>query len=167
MKTLWLKIAIVAVVIVGVIVLAGKFTSWSRPQPQPEPQEKTVYDVWEQDEKRLLAEPKPKEPPPSTELAQPGSDQPPEPVLPEFEELSEIEKIDAEKLLNVAVQHRKMGRLGGIGLNTMVECCRQIIQKYPDSIYAFKAKRMLADIPERYRARYNITQDEIDLGDWK
>jgi type IV secretory pathway VirB10-like protein len=167
MKTLWLKIAIVAVVIVGVIVLAGKFTSWSRPQPQPEPQEKTVYDVWEQDEKRLLAEPKPKEPPPSAELAQPGSDQPPEPALPEFEELSEIEKIDAEKLLNVAVQHRKMGRLGGIGLNTMVECCRQIIQKYPDSIYAFKAKRMLADIPERYRARYNITQDEIDLGDWK
>jgi len=45
----------------------------------------------------------------------------------------------------------------------MVDPCRQIIQKFPGSEFDYKARRMLADIPERYRERYKITDDEIDL----
>jgi hypothetical protein len=166
MNTFWLKIAVVAVMIVGVVIFVSTFTSSSKPQSQSQPraEEKTIYDVWEEDQKRLLAEPQPQELQAAAASVRPGNEPPPEPALPQFRELSEIEQIDAEKLLNVAIQHRKMGRLGGIGLNTMVDCCRQIIQKYPDTVYAFKAKRMLADIPERYRAQYNITQQELDLG---
>ena len=35
------------------------------------------------------------------------------------------------------------------------------------SEYAFYAKRALADLPERYRKMYNITKEEIDLGNFK
>ncbi len=164
MNTFWLKAAVVAVVVVGSIVVVIAFLPKSGPEPEP----KTVYDVWKQDDERLRADPQPKEPPEPTESQQSGNDgQTAEPTKPPFRELSEIERIDAERLFNVAIQHRKMGRLQGIGLRTMVDCCRQIIEKYPDSEYAFKAKRMLADIPERFRPRYNITEEEIDLGDWK
>ncbi|MBA7673416.1 hypothetical protein ES703_81613 [subsurface metagenome] len=54
MNTFWLKLAGLAVVIVGLIILVNKFTN-SKSEPKPEP--KTVYDVWEQDDKRLRAEP--------------------------------------------------------------------------------------------------------------
>ncbi len=163
MNTFWLKVAVVAVVVVGVVILINVFSN-----PEPKPKEKTFWDQVEEDDKRLRADPQPKEPPEPTESQQSGNDgQTAEPTKPQFRELSEIENIDAERLFNVAIQHRKMGRLQGIGLRTMVDCCRQIIEKYPDSEYAFKAKRMLADIPERFRPRYNITEEEIDLGDWK
>jgi hypothetical protein len=64
---------------------------------------------------------------------------------------------------------RKMGRLPGIrlGYKNMVDHCREIIRRWPDSKYAFNAKRLLADIPERYRKMYNITKEEIDLGSLK
>jgi uncharacterized protein (UPF0128 family) len=44
----------------------------------------------------------------------------------------------------------------------MVQYCRQILEKYPGSEYAYKAKRILADIPENERTRYHITDDEIN-----
>jgi hypothetical protein len=45
----------------------------------------------------------------------------------------------------------------------MVDACRQIMQKFPGSEFDYKARRMLADIPQRYRERYKITEEEIDL----
>jgi len=60
MNTFWLKIAGVAVLVVGVIILITVFTSGTDSEPQ-EPQ-KTVYDQWEEDDKRLRAEPQYQEP---------------------------------------------------------------------------------------------------------
>jgi hypothetical protein len=60
-----------------------------------------------------------------------------------------------------------MGRLPVMGYGQMVKSCRDIIQRWPDSKYAFFAKRALADLPERYRKQYNITDEEIDLGNLK
>ena len=147
MNTFWLKIAVFAVVIMGAIVLVNKI---SRSKTELAPRPKTFSDVIREDDKRLRAEPE--------AVVKPAKRQ--------FKELSEIEKVDAERLFEVALQHRKMGRLpvaGGAGYRTMVDCCRQIIKKYPDSVYAFKARRMLADIPQRFRARYKITDEEINL----
>jgi outer membrane protein assembly factor BamD (BamD/ComL family) len=45
----------------------------------------------------------------------------------------------------------------------MVDYCRQIIERWPKSVYAFQAKRMLADIPERYKKMYNVTEKEMDV----
>jgi len=162
MNTFQLKIAGFAIVVAGLIVLVKVFLP---SETEPEPKPKTFYDVVEEDDRRLRAEPR------FRDQAAQSQDQtrPVEPEKPQFKELDQIEKIQAEKLFNLALQERKMGRLPGVklGFKKMVDHCREIIQRWPDSEYAFKAKRMLADIPPRYRKRYNITDEEIDLGDLK
>jgi len=157
MNTFWLKIIGLAVVVVGVIILISVFSSSTDSGPK-EPQ-KTVYDQWEEDDKRLRAEPQYKEPP-----ATPAA-----PPKPEFKKLNEIEEIQAQRLFEAAMTERKMGRLPGVklGYKNMVDHCREIIRRWPDSEYAFNAKRLLADIPERYHKMYNITKEEIDLGNLK
>jgi type IV secretory pathway VirB10-like protein len=165
MNTFWLKIAGLAVLVVGVIILITVFTSGTDSEPK-EPQ-KTVYDQWEEDDKRLRAEPRYKEPPTTAPLVQQTT--PVAPPKPEFKKLNEIEEIQAQRLFEAAMTERKMGRLPGIrlGYKKMVEHCREIIRRWPDSKYAFDAKRLLADIPERYHKMYNITKEEIDLGNLK
>ncbi|MBA7694693.1 hypothetical protein ES703_103306 [subsurface metagenome] len=165
MNTFWLKIAGLTVLVVGVIILITVFTSGTDSEPK-KPQ-KTVYDQWEEDDKRLRAEPQYQEPPATTPPVQ--QTRPVAPPKPEFKKLSEIEEIQAQRLFEAAMTERKMGRLPGIrlGYKKMVDHCREIIRRWPDSEYAFNAKRMLADIPERYRKMYNITKEEIDLGNLK
>ena len=165
MNTFWLKIAGLAVLVVGVIILITVFTSGTDSEPK-EPQ-KTVYDQWEEDDKRLRAEPQYQEPPATAPLVQQTT--PVAPPKPEFKKLNEIEEIQAQKLFEAAMTARKMGRLPGIrlGYKNMVDHCREIIRRWPDSEYAFNAKRLLADIPERYHKMYNITKEEIDLGNLK
>jgi type IV secretory pathway VirB10-like protein len=165
MNTFWLKTAGIAVVIVGVIILIAVFTSGTDSEPK-EPQ-KTVYNQWEEDDKRLRAEPQYQEPPATTASVQQTT--PVAPPKPEFKKLNEIEEIQAQRLFEAAMTERKMGRLPGIslGYKNMVDHCREIIRRWPDSEYAFNAKRLLADIPERYHKMYNITKEEIDLGNLK
>ncbi len=169
MNTFWLKIAGVAVLIVGVIVGITVFTS-SEPEQarerEPKPREKTVYDQWEEDEKKLSAEPQYKEPPATSLSVQAGTKavQQTTPPKPEFKKLSEIEDIQAQQLWEWVKSQRKMGRLPIMGYGQMVKTCRDIIQRWPESEYAFYAKRTLADLPQKYRKMYNITEKEIDLG---
>jgi type IV secretory pathway VirB10-like protein len=166
MNTFWLKIAVLAVVIVALIVLVSIY--WPA-ESEPKPKPKTFYDVIEEDDRRLRAEPQPPEPSemerpaPSEPQEQPVAKQPAEPPKPVFKELSEVEKIEAERLFEFAIQQRKIGRLPATGYKPMVDACREIMQKFPGSEFDYKARRMLADIPERYRQRYNITKEEIDL----
>jgi len=163
-----------AVLVVGVIVLIGFLTSGTK-----EP-EKTFYDQVEEDKQKFLAEPQPleekeetqvteqkqvvesKEVPESAPPAQRQIEQP-KPTVLYFKPLSEIEQIEAEKLLNVAVPGRSIGRLPMTGFSLMVPNCRQIISRWPDSQYAYQAKRLLADLPPRYQTRYNVTKEEIDI----
>jgi len=165
MNTFWLKIVGFAVLVVGVIVLIGILTTGSKGP------EKTIYDQWEQDDKELLAEPEYKEPPAPTTPVQPSSQiapaQPVEQPKPQFKELEMEDEIEAQKLWIWVENQRKMGRLPVMGYGQMVKSCRDIIQRWPESKYAFFAKRALADLPERYRKMYNITKEEIDLGNLK
>ena len=155
MSTFWLKVAVFAAVVVGLIVVVSKFTGLKE-GGKPEP--KTVYDVWEQDEERLRAEPQVRQ---STKRRRRPKTI--EPNNTQFKELSLEDKVRAEKLFEMALFERKKGRLPGMGFKQMVDYCRQIIQMYPDSVYAFKARRMLADIPLRYRKQYNITEEELKV----
>jgi len=88
---------------------------------------------------------------------------PQEPVRLYFKELDEIDKIEAERLLSVAVPSRSIGRLPMTGFKLMVDTSREIIRRWPDSWYAYRAKQMLADMPERYQQRYRVTEQEKDL----
>ena len=169
MNTFWLKVAAGAVAIVVIIIIVGAYLPKGEKKPQPQ---KTVYDVWEKDDKRLRAEPQFKETPisPNQPIAQQQVQQLPtvvEPPKPQFKELTEEEKIEAERLYEMAITERKMGRLPVMTYKKMVDYCREIIRKWPDSEYAFKAKRLLADLPERFHQMYNITKEEIDLGNLK
>ncbi len=155
MSTFWLKVAVFAAVVVGLIVVVSKFTGLKE-AGKPEP--KTVYDVWEQDEERLRAEPQVRQ---STKRRR--TPKTIEPNNTQFKELSLEDKVRAEQLFEMALFERKKGRLPGMGFKQMVDYCRQIIQMYPDSVYAFKARRMLADIPLRYRKQYNITEEELKV----
>ncbi len=167
MNTFWLKIAAFALVVMIAIVLIGVFSPSEKSQPateptdKPETKQKTFYDQVAEDKRKFSAKPQLLEeqtPQPSTE-----------PITLYFRPLSEIDKIEAERLLNVAVPGRSIGRLpmaSGAGAKLMVDCCRQIISKWPDSWYAYNAKRMLIDMPERFRQRYNITQQELDISEF-
>ncbi len=181
MNTFWLKTAGLVIVIVGLIILVNIF--W-QPEEKPEQPQKTFYDKAEEDKQRFLTEPEAvdsrEEEPVSeiipqvskqsqvaqnktvTEGVQPAKE-PPEPVELYFKELSEVEEIEAERLLNVAVPGRSIGRLPMTGFNLMVDTCRQIIQRWPDSWYAYRAKQLLADMPPRFQKRYGVTEEEVDL----
>lgn len=182
MDTFWLKIAAGAVALVVAIVVVSMFFSGGPHEPPPP--EKTFYDVAQQDKEKFLAEPKPlenqqqtpQEPappvPPQTESqaqaepAQQPAAELPKPAQPSViycKPLSEIDDIEAQRLLNVAVPGRSIGRLPMTGFKLMVDTCRQIIQRWPDSWYAFRAKQMLADMPERWRQNYKITEAEMDV----
>ncbi|MHC4203069.1 MAG: hypothetical protein ACYSTT_00345 [Planctomycetota bacterium] len=174
MDTFWLKIVLFALLVVGVIVFIGFLTSGT-----DEP-EKTFYDQVEEDRQEFLAQPQPLKEQEKTQVPVESqvveSKEAAEPVVPVqkqvvqpkptvlyFKPLSEIEQVEAEKLLNVAVPGRSIGRLPMTGFNLMVPNCRQIIQRWPDSQYAYQARRLLADLPVRYQTRYNVTKEEIDL----
>lgn len=170
MNTFWLKIAGLAVVVVVVIVLIGVFSS-SESEPKAKP--KTFYNQAEEDKKEFLAEPqavkeqvrqqnRPADNQKSAKPVQPTE----EPTQLYFRPLSETDRIEAERLLNVAVPGRSIGRLPMTGFKLMVDSCRQIISKWPDSWYAYRAKQMLADMPTRFRQRYKITQEELDVSEF-
>jgi hypothetical protein len=164
MNTFWLKIAGAVVLVAAVIVAIATFTG----KGEPKKPLKTVYDQWDEDEKELTAEPQLKEPstqqqPPRKKVVKPA-----EPVAePEFKKLNLEEEVEAQRLWEWALNQRKMGRLPGIGYKNMVDACREIIQKWPESKYAFYSKRALADLPDRYKKMYKITDEETDLGNFK
>jgi len=179
MDTIWLKIVGFALLVVGVIIFIGFLTSGANKEP-----EKNFYDHVEEDKQNFLAEPQPVKEQETTqqttqvpeqtqvaesiEVAEPVPPAPkqveqPKPAVLYFKPLSEIDQVEAERLLNVAVPGRSIGRLPMTGFNLMVPNCRQIIQRWPDSRYAYQAKRLLADLPPRYQTRYNVTKEEIDI----
>lgn len=180
MNTFWLKIAAGAVGILIIVIVVGMFTSGdSDKQAQPAQSQKTFQEQVEEDKEKFLTEPQkvetqeqiePAEPEetadtPAAEPVQPPPAQveQPKPATLYFKPLSEIDDIEAQRLLNVAVPGRSIGRLPMTGYQLMVPNCREIIKKWPDSWYAYRAKQLLADLPPRYQTQYNVTREEIDL----
>ncbi len=174
MNTFWLKIAALAIALVAGIIVIDSFTGGDSEPKEPQ---RTFYDKAEEDKQRFLAEPQElqdqepvAEQGPKADDSQvvvpipppPRSVEPPKPTILYFKDLPEMDKIEADRLLNVAVPGRSLGRLQ-IGFNLMMQNCRQILRKWPDSSYAYKAKRMISDMPERFRQRYKVTKDELDL----
>ena len=168
MNTLWLKIAggVLAVVVL-IIVIA--LLSTPKPEPQPEPQPQGFSGQVQKDRNKFLAKPQPVNSNPQT-IQNPNqtpttiapTPQQTQPVTLYFVELPEIDKIEAERLLNVAVPGRSIGRLPMTGYKLAVDTCRQIIRRWPNSYYAYQARRVLGDIPQHYWERYKITPKEVD-----
>lgn len=164
MNTFWLKAVGFVVIVLGLIILVNVF---SPSESEPKAKRKTFYDVIEEDDKRLRADPEAEQPPeteqrPVTKQT-PEVEQAVEAAKPKFKKLSLEDELQAQKLFEWALAQRKMARLPGMSYDKMVDACREIIEKWPNSVYAFKARRMLRDIPERYRKLYRITGEEMGL----
>jgi hypothetical protein len=173
MNTFWLKIVGLVVAVLAVVILINVFSS-SKPQPQPSQEEQGFSHQVETDRKKFLTRPAPVDPAKQNEQTTQQTDpnkpvktiiqipKPPEPVTLYFVELSEIDDIEAERLLNVAVPGRSIGRLPMTGFKLMVDNCRMTIRRWPESWYAYRAKQMLADMPQRFWPRYKVTKEEVD-----
>jgi hypothetical protein len=159
MNTFWLKIAVFTVVAAGIIILVSVFSSSAVTEKtpvsekKPAVKEKTFSDVAAADDKRLRAEPEVQKP------AESGRQE----LKLEFRKLEPEEDAQAGELFEMALFQRKEGRLPGMSYKLMVDYCREIITQFPGSIYAYKAKRMLSDIPAEQRQRYHVTEEEINL----
>jgi hypothetical protein len=79
-----------------------------------------------------------------------------------FIQLEETEEIAAQQLLPWATANRSIGRLPMMQYGPMVKACRDILQRWPESWYAFRAKQMLEEVSQRH-AQYNITPEELDI----
>lgn len=185
MNTFWLKLAGIVLGLFVVLIVAARFlspdgsTTPSETSPEPEP--KDIYQQAREDQERFsvppaeatVPEPEAAPSEPESAAAEPASEPasaeteatpPPvaQPTLIYIKPLDEIDSIQAQRLLNAAIPGRSMGRMR-VGFNLTVQNCRQIIRDYPDSVYAFQAKRILADIPERYRETYKLTEQLLDV----
>jgi hypothetical protein len=154
---------------------------------QPAERPRTFADMAERD-KQFATAPKPAEsqpvepqPPAATPPApQPSPPPAPAPVQPAadgvvlpssiteprtlyFKPLEEEEDIAAQQLLPWVAAGRSIGRLPMVQYGLMVKACRQAQERWPDSIYAFRAKQALEEIYERYAANYSITRQELDI----
>jgi len=70
----------------------------------------------------------------------------------------------ADEWYQLALAFSKQGGvLPTIKYGNMVRYCRLILENYPETSYAEKARQMLREIPERYRSRYKITDKEMGL----
>ena len=159
MDSFWVKTAIFVCVIGGLFFVVKKYFV---PAVMEVEDARSITDVWREDDKRLRAEPK-QQPTVNRESEQTEKTAEQVQPAPAFRQLDEIEMVDAERLFEIAIQHRKMGRMGGIGFKQMVDYCRQIIGKYPDSLYAYKARRLLGEVPRRFWERYGITEQEVNI----
>jgi len=172
MNGFWIKIVILAVIVVALVVGVKVFKSDGEPKPEP----KGISDQFNEDDARLRAEPETETEEEMLERRQAVRAErerltaerrakiaeQAKAAESQFEELSLEDKVRAEQLFEMALFERKKGRLPGMGFKKMVDYCREIIEKWPKSTDAYKARRMLGDIPERYRERYNITDEEIN-----
>lgn len=165
MNTIWLKIAAVTVALVVVLIVGSRFMS-DKPGPsassEPADPPKTVYDSFERDDREFGVQDKAGEEP-AQEIASAEEAPAAQDAQPTFEKLSIEEEIQAQKLHSMALEERKRSRLPMMTPKLMVDYCREIIQRWPTSEYAFQAKRMLADIPDRYKKMYDVTDQETDV----
>ncbi len=193
MSSIWLKIAGIAVLAVVVMVVVGRFksdkpASPTAPESRQREENKTFAQVAERD-KQFATVPRPAEDqpveqqPPTAATPAPQPPQPPAPapaqpvaggvVLPSsitktttlyFKPLSEEDDIAAQQLLPWAQTGRSIGRLPMMSYGPMVKACRDILTRWPESAYAFRAKQMLEDISTSSRVGgFNITQQEMDI----
>jgi len=169
MNTFWLKAAGIAVVGLILLVVGAQFFGGDRETSPTESdwvgmETKSFTRQVEEDRERLGAEPKPIDPPVKEEPPQPVPDpgtraQPAEladssePTVIYVKPLQDFEELAAQRLWNTAMPGRSIGRLPMTGYNLAVKGCSEIIQRWPDSKYAFMAMRLLNDIPANRRGQ--------------
>jgi len=173
MNTFWLKIAALAVVVlIGAVLLINflssgieEATDFERTEKLAQAQEAKLQTELAEAE-RKAEQAKAKRAPPLSgagraDVSRPSRRAEPTQQLDEIEELEQ--DVQAQRLYQMAETEFKIARKPFMTYKRCVDYCRQIIQKWPDSAEAAKARVLLRKIPERHRKRYNITDEEMGL----
>jgi predicted pyridoxine 5'-phosphate oxidase superfamily flavin-nucleotide-binding protein len=175
MNTFWLKVAGVGVLAVVVLIVAGQFPGGDKKETiQEENTQSGSVNVYEQDAKdheRLNASievvPGETAPVQVETTAEPAAAVPDPVRVPEFAKLTPDQQVAADGLWQMAETQFKIGRKPMMTFGLCVKHSRQIIQQFPGSEYAIKAKRVLNEIVEmrdQYKEQYHITDEELDMG---
>lgn len=161
MGKFWLKIAIFAVLVGGVIFAVSVFSPFESEPVEKVEKPKTFYDVIREDDERLRPEPEPTGQPRHPRVRKTRAEE----AEQQPRELTDVERVQAQTLFEAALFERKKARLPvpGMGYKRMVEYCRQIIKRFPTTPEALMARKMLAEVPENERERYGITDEELGL----
>jgi hypothetical protein len=171
MGAFWLKTAIVlAIVLAGGILVVNFLSSGVEHATDFEKTERLM----EEQDRRLDAELEEAE-----EEAGALAQQPPAPRRPAPEqdrtvetvraarqaaaEMTEADRVAAERLYQMAYTEYKMGRLPTTTFKKMVDYCRELFERYPDSPQAAKARILMKKLPQRFKDRYNVTDEEMGL----
>lgn len=178
MGSFWVKIAVLGAICIGLVILVKNVKP-----PKLEMETKSLEAVLDKKDKELRAdvtavEPNEQAPEVVQELAAVVEETKPvavesaptvKPAIPvaPLRKLSEDDEIIASQLFEQAISMRKIAHVSRAGYKTTVETCREIIRRFPGTEWEIKAKRMMADIPERYHELYHITAEEIDTGNYK
>ena len=168
MNTFWLKIAGLAVVVVGLIIVVKTLSPKVEEALDFEKMYEETEELVEAQEAKLQAELAEAEAKAKQAKAKHGeTEQPsvhPRPPRPESDEIEELQQnIQAQKLYQMAETEFKIARRPLMSFKRCVDYCRELIERYPDSPEAAKARVLLRRIPERHRKRYNITDEEMGL----
>ncbi len=177
MNTFWLKVAGVGVLAVAVLIVGSQFMGGEKTGKPVQEETRTraasatVYEQDAKDHERLNAPIQlvPNEVPPikGDVNNEPTQQEPVSIPLPEFTKLNEAQQVEAEKLWEMAETSFKIGRKPMMTFGNCVKYARQIIQQFPNTEYAIRAKRTLNEIVEmrdRYKEQYHITDEELDMG---
>jgi len=72
------------------------------------------------------------------------------------------DQYDAQKLLQLAQMKIEQSRtIRGSSPEQGIIAARKVIEKYPNTPEAQKAKELLRRVPDRYKQKYNITEEEL------
>jgi len=167
MNTFWLKIAVLVVAVLVGIILIGNFfsseidkaTDLEAAAERVEAAETKLQD--QLNEAQTQAEQKNQQqdssptPPRTTSLPT----RPPQ-TAPDDDDM--VSSIEAERLYNMALTQYKIGRKI-MTFKKMVDYCRELFERFPDSPEAAKARVLMRNMPERYRELYNVTDEELGV----
>jgi hypothetical protein len=167
MNTFWLKIAVLVVVVLVGIILIGNFFSSEidkatdleaaaeRVEAAEAKLQAQLEDAENQVEQKNQQQDSTATPTKTTSLPT----RPPQ-TVPDDDDM--VSSIEAERLYNMALTQYKIGRKI-LSFKKMVDYCRELFERFPDSPEAAKARVLMRNMPERYRELYNVTDEELGV----
>ncbi len=165
MNTFWLKIVIFAVIVVGLVVLVKTLSPEVEEAMDFDKQSEQLARAQEEKLQAELAEAEAKAR--QARLEQTQTKQPAaEPVAsqPISDEIDHLgQNIQAQRLYQMAEAEFRIARKPLMSFKRCVDYCRQIINKFPDSGEAAKARVLLRKMPVRERERWKVTDEEMGL----
>lgn len=142
---LWLKITGFAVLTLVTIIVVCAF--WPA-ETAPMVESRDIKQMQKEDKSDLMAQQVVQQPKEKQAI------EPAESKQPETIEQAESNS-NAEKLYQIALFYKEPGDSPDMSYKIVLDCCGLILDQYPNTPQAEKARELLQEVPEDYRKRYD------------